>query len=95
MKGAWVVQLVKCPTLDLGPGCEMEPVWSSAHGVEPAWHSLSPFYFKLLSSPSPLALSLRKKKRYKLSIIGYRERIKELFWATVIGELTWRDWILN
>ena len=67
-RGAWVAQLVKCPTLDSGSGhdlavCEIKPcVGLSADVAEPAWESLSPS----LSIPSPAcahALSLKINKQ--------------------------------
>ena len=48
MRGAWVAQSVKCPTLDLGSGhdlmvSEFEPrTGLCADSAEPAWDSLSP-----------------------------------------------------
>ena len=62
--GAWVAQLVKCPTLGFGSGhdvvvCEFEPyVGLHADSAEPAWDSLS---LSLCSSPCSLSLSLSLK----------------------------------
>ena len=47
MRGAWVAQPVKCPTVDFGSGrgimvCEFEPrVGFYADGAVPSWDSLS------------------------------------------------------
>ena len=59
-QGAWVAQLVKCPTFDFGSGhdlgiCESEPcVGLCIDSEEPAWDSLSPS----LSAPPPFMLAL-------------------------------------
>ena len=59
VRGAWVAQMVKHPTLDFSSGhdltvCEFERrVSLCADSVEPAWDSLSPSI-----RPSPPALSL-------------------------------------
>ena len=55
--GAWVVQLAKCPTLDLGPGQELR-VRLCAGSAEPVWDSLS----LSLSALTTHTLSLKIKK---------------------------------
>jgi len=63
-RGAWVAQLVKCPTLDFSSGHDLRVVGSSptsdsALGVELDWDSFSP-----LPLPLPTyALFLFKKKK--------------------------------
>ena len=46
--GAYMAQLIECPTLDLGSDhdpkvCEIKPcIWLCTGSVEPAWDSFSP-----------------------------------------------------
>ena len=47
MRGAWVAQLVECPTLDFGLGSDLIVLRNELHVrlsavIEPAWDSLSP-----------------------------------------------------
>ena len=62
LRGTWVVQSVKAPTLDFSSGldlmvCELKPCLGlSAGSVEPAWDSLSP------SLSASLSLSLKINK---------------------------------
>ena len=66
--GAWVAQLVKCPTLDFGSGhdlrvMELSHELGSALSMESAWDSLSPF------TPLPTSLPpLTHSKKIKLKI---------------------------
>ena len=53
LRGAWLAQSVKRPTLDFGPGCDLmvvgsSPTSGSGLSVKPAWDSLSPAHSLLL-----------------------------------------------
>ena len=64
LRGDWVAQLVKCPTLGFRSGHDLPvrefkpPIWLCTDGVEPAWDSLFPSF----SAPPLLALSLKINK---------------------------------
>ena len=66
LRGAWVAQLVKCPTLDFCSGHDLTVGGIEPHdglcadSAEPAWDSLSPFISA--PPPFPLALSLSQNK---------------------------------
>ena len=60
-QGAWVAQLVECPTLDVGSGHDLvvmrrSPALSSTLMVMPAWDSVSPS-LPSLSAPHVLSPS--------------------------------------
>ena len=72
LRGPWVAQLFKCPTLDFSSGRDLRvlrssPVWGSELGMEAAQNSLSPFpsVLPLLACMLFLSLYLKKKKKLK------------------------------
>ena len=106
-RSTWVIQSVKCPTLDFGSGhaltvCEIEPrVRLHADSVEPAWDSLSPPFFVPLLLARLLSLSnfkkwkpLFKKTKYtSLELLQVESVQKVLFlYNNSLHEFNWLEW---